>query len=359
MFISRRFCAQAGLLVLLPVLFIACDEPPLDNLATARRSITHARTAGAPKYDSTRFEQARSLFEQGELELARQRGRLAPLRDYSRSDSLLRRAALLADSSQITARRVRDELRLEAQQTDKALHRQLAAWRAALDDSMRLFAAEKHWRKADLALDLASRLVQQQQFEAAMDAFLDVGTALDRLGETVESYTSDGDQKISIWNTWVRETVDHSRRNKTTALVVVKHTHRLYVVTRGRVTTSFACDLGYNAAHQKLFAGDGATPEGKYRITAVRPIGSKYYKALNLDYPSARDRQRFAENQARGVISPDVGIGALIEIHGDGSRGSDWTDGCVALSNKDMDSLIKLVKVGTPVTIVRRAENFP
>lgn len=359
MLTMRSIPVRAGLFLLLPVLLVGCEEAPLSSLDAAREALKKARSAGAPQYDSTRFAQAAQLLKRGELELARQKGRLAPLRDFSTTDSLLHLATLLADSSQIAARRSLDEIRLEAQQTDKALHRQLEAWRSALDNSMRLFAAEKQWRKAELALDLASRLVQQQQFEAAMDAFLDVGKALDRLGETVESYASDGDQKISFWNAWVKETVEESRRSKTVALIVVKNSHRLYVVKGGKVLTSFACDLGYNAAHQKLFAGDGATPEGKYRITAVRPKGSKYYKALNLDYPNARDRHRFAENQSRGVISPDVGIGALIEIHGDGSRGNDWTDGCVALSNDDMDSLMTMVKNGTPVTIVRRVEVFP
>ena len=337
----------------------ACDEPPHGTLTQARESLSRARSADAQHYDSTRFGLARTALEQGELEMSRQNGRLVPLRNYAAADSLFRRATILADSSTLIARQSLDELRLEAQQTDQALRRQLSAWRTALDKSMRLFAAEKHWRRAELALDMASRLVQQQEYEAAMDAFLDVGTALDKLSSIVDSYSSDGDQKISIWNTWVSETVANSRKNGKTALVVVKASHKLYVVTNGKVVTTFACELGYNAAHQKLFAGDGATPEGRYHVTAVRHKGSKYYKALNLDYPNARDRHRFAENQSRGVISPDVGIGAFIEIHGDGGRASDWTDGCVALSNKDMDKLMSQVSVGTPVTIVRRVEAWP
>jgi len=49
---------------------------------------------------------------------------------------------------------------------------------------------------------------------------------------------------------------------------------------------------------------------------------------------------------------PRRGIGNLIEIHGDGGKGINWTDGCVALTNSDMDKLYGLVGVGTPVTIV-------
>jgi L,D-peptidoglycan transpeptidase YkuD (ErfK/YbiS/YcfS/YnhG family) len=47
-----------------------------------------------------------------------------------------------------------------------------------------------------------------------------------------------------------------------------------------------------------------------------------------------------------------AGVGSLIEIHGDGGQGRDWTDGCVALSNSDMDRVFARARVGTPVTIV-------
>ena len=53
-----------------------------------------------------------------------------------------------------------------------------------------------------------------------------------------------------------------------------------------------------------------------------------------------------------GRLPRGAGIGSLIEIHGDGGRGEDWTSGCVALENHDMDRLFARVSVGTPVTII-------
>ena len=61
---------------------------------------------------------------------------------------------------------------------------------------------------------------------------------------------------------------------------------------------------------------------------------------------------RFALGKVRGIIPTRVGIGNLIEIHGEGGEGRDWTDGCVALANPDMDRVFALTEVGTPVTIV-------
>ena len=99
-----------------------------------------------------------------------------------------------------------------------------------------------------------------------------------------------------------------------------------------------------------------ASPEGRYRITHELQR-SRYYKALRLDYPNDEDRSRYREARRRGLVK--ASIGGLIEIHGEGGRGEDWTMGCVALANSDMDHLMRQVGVGTPVTIVRRAENWP
>jgi murein L,D-transpeptidase YafK len=79
---------------------------------------------------------------------------------------------------------------------------------------------------------------------------------------------------------------------------------------------------------------------------------SRYHRALLLDYPNAADRERFAAAKRRGEIPRGAGIGGLIEIHGEGGRGQNWTEGCVALSNRDMDDLFRRVGTGTRVTIV-------
>jgi murein L,D-transpeptidase YafK len=91
----------------------------------------------------------------------------------------------------------------------------------------------------------------------------------------------------------------------------------------------------------------------------VRYTGSRYYKALMLNYPNDDDRRRFRKQVLSGALSPRSRIGGLIEIHGHGGRGTDWTDGCVALTNEDMDQLMLSASMGMDVTIVRRADEWP
>ena len=110
--------------------------------------------------------------------------------------------------------------------------------------------------------------------------------------------------------------------------------------------------MGPNWIGTKKYRGDKATPEGKYHVTKKKSRRqTKYYKALLINYPNDDDKVRYDANIKNGSI-PKRGIGDLIEIHGDGGRGINWTDGCVALTNSDMDRLYELVSTGTPVTIV-------
>lgn len=165
----------------------------------------------------------------------------------------------------------------------------------------------------------------------------------------------DDPEAIALWRRWVEETVAQSRRTRGKALVVDKLARRLEVYAGGKPVARFEIELGANGLAQKVHAGDRATPEGRYRVTAVKSgRQTQYYRALLLDYPNEADRRRHRDAVRAGRVPAGAGAGSLIEIHGDGGRGQDWTDGCVALTNDDMDRLFAHVRVGTPVTIVGR-----
>ncbi len=137
------------------------------------------------------------------------------------------------------------------------------------------------------------------------------------------------------------------------AILVLKEKNRLVLLQGGREVRVYPADIGSNALGRKLRAGDGATPEGRYRVVAKKGRGrSQYHKALLLDYPNEDDRRRTAEARRRGAVPAGSTPGRLIEIHGEGGRGTNWTDGCVAVSNADMDELFAKAEVGSRVTIV-------
>jgi murein L,D-transpeptidase YafK len=158
---------------------------------------------------------------------------------------------------------------------------------------------------------------------------------------------------VARWRRWIDDTVAWSRREGRVAIVVVKESHRLTLYHRGQPVATYNVDLGFNWTADKLYEGDGGTPEGRYRVVArLGKAASIYHKALLLDYPNADDRAEFSRARRDGVVPARARIGGLIEIHGGGGRDQDWTEGCVALANDDMDRVFERAGVGTPVTIV-------
>lgn len=129
------------------------------------------------------------------------------------------------------------------------------------------------------------------------------------------------------------------------------------ILKGGKEIKSFTAEFGKNWIGDKNYSGDKATPEGVYKILDKKSNGrTKYYKALLIDYPNGEDRERFQRMVRSGEISKRTKIGGLIEIHGDGGRGAHWTEGCIALTNKEMDVIYSHVSINTPVIIVGSRE---
>jgi L,D-peptidoglycan transpeptidase YkuD (ErfK/YbiS/YcfS/YnhG family) len=190
-----------------------------------------------------------------------------------------------------------------------------------------------------------------QALLCAQDSIKESGLAHRRSRQALARY--DDPRHLELWRSWIRQAIETSRMTGGTSFVVVKERHLLQVYKAGRLVRATPVDLGANSINQKSHAGDRTTPEGLYRITKKKGYGqSKYGLALLLDYPNAEDRRRFSEAKARGQITKRTGIGGLIEIHGEGGRGVDWTDGCIAPDNRDMEVLFREGGVGTMVAIV-------
>jgi L,D-peptidoglycan transpeptidase YkuD (ErfK/YbiS/YcfS/YnhG family) len=339
--------------------FLPGPQPPTVSFEKAKMALNKATAAGALRHAETSYRSAEALMRTGWMEMARQDGRLPLFRNYKAADSLLNLAAETALRADRQARQNVSQLDSLARSQYAELKSELSAWREALNGSLAKFKAENHLSSAQLSLETAELLIREGEYQEAGEAVVKGRESLGQLAEMLTQYANDEVQKIEIWRRWVQETLAESSKSGTYSIIVDKSAHKTYLVKSGKLIKTYDCELGYNSSHNKLFSGDGATPEGKYRITVVKPRGSRYYKALLLDYPNPSDKKRFKENMEKGIISSRSHIGGLIEIHGDGGKGSDWTEGCVALINSDMDHLMKYVTVGTSVTIVRRSDQWP
>jgi L,D-peptidoglycan transpeptidase YkuD (ErfK/YbiS/YcfS/YnhG family) len=339
---------------------VGCQDPPVARLQGAKFALEAAQNAGALTHSEPRFRAAEQLMQAGWLEMARQNGRFKPFRDYTVADSVLALATQMARRAEEEAATHARALEDQARSEYGLLQEELGAYRQALDGSLTMLHAERYWSQASLALRTGRHLIASREFTAATSKLGEGRRALVKLDQVLSQQLADEAQYVPMWRRWVQETLSDSRRTGAHAVIVDKSDHKLYLVRGGRLVETYRCDLGYNSARQKVFAGDGATPEGRYRVTAVKTNGrSKYYKALPLSYPNDEDRRRHQQYKRRGLISSSARIGGNIEIHGHGGRNEDWTEGCVALADRDMDQLLKYAGVGTPVTIVRRSDQWP
>ncbi len=134
-------------------------------------------------------------------------------------------------------------------------------------------------------------------------------------------------------------------------IVIHKMDRRMELIRDGRPIRTYRIDLGWQTLGHKQHEGDGRTPEGVYRIEG-RNAQSGFHRALKISYPNAEDRARA---QARGE-SP----GGLIMIHGQpnnprsyarAQKKRDWTEGCIAVSNEEVEEIWAMVADGTEIEL--------
>jgi murein L,D-transpeptidase YafK len=136
-----------------------------------------------------------------------------------------------------------------------------------------------------------------------------------------------------------------------TMIVVDKKARKLMLLHDTNVLKTYDVSLGRAAGGSKQQEGDGRTPEGRYVIDAKNQ-SSRFHLALHVSYPDAADRDR----ARRLGVSPggDImvhglrnGLGWLGGLH----RAVDWTDGCIAVTDSQVEEIWSLVAVGTPIEI--------
>ncbi len=159
--------------------------------------------------------------------------------------------------------------------------------------------------------------------------------------------------RISRWQRMAKDTIAWSRIHRTSAIVINKADRVLTLYRNGQKVLSYPVRLGLNGIREKQYQGDGATPEGRYRINSKGGQGqTQFYRALVLDYPNEDDRRRYQLGRKTGQIPASRAIGGQIEIHGVENELMAQTLGCVMLDNPQMALLYDRVAKGTPVTIV-------
>ena len=134
-------------------------------------------------------------------------------------------------------------------------------------------------------------------------------------------------------------------------IVIEKRTRRLLLMNGGEVIAAYPVKLGLSPVGHKQYEGDYRTPEGSYFLSRRNPR-SEYFLSLEVSYPNEQDRER----ARKAGLRP----GGLIMIHGQPNvrtrppeyyANTDWTNGCIAVSNSDMIDIWQRTRLGMPIEI--------
>jgi hypothetical protein len=345
-----------GLLaVSITILFTVRRDPePTGLLLAAERYVNLAREAAADQEAESTFASATRALAEARSAMMKQYGLPAFLRDYGTT-----RTKIL-EAQRLTSQAI-DEARTAVSERESRLSQDIASVRREVDEVRDLLMnlPPRYHRALRFVVSAESRLASAARARTpaeTRDAVASVQTARGEVTfalQNVRGLLLGFLERRPEWVEDLNETLAWTRRNDSTALVVDKLNHRVHIVRDGRSVRSYPAEFGPAWLDKKTVEGDRATPEGRYKIVRKKGPGqTRYYKALLLNYPNDEDSRQFQRLKRAGALSRRARAGGLIEVHGNGGKGEDWTFGCVSLHDSHMDEVFRQLSVGSPVTIV-------
>jgi murein L,D-transpeptidase YafK len=153
---------------------------------------------------------------------------------------------------------------------------------------------------------------------------------------------------VGIAASWAASPSDRGHPDQ---ILILKSARTLTLMSEGKILKTYKVALGAQPVGAKDRQGDHKTPEGKYFVDAKKNP-SRFYLALHLSYPNEADKEKARKLGANPGGDVEIhGLGKAYGYVGSAHRLRDWTDGCVAVTNEEIEEIFRLVPVGTPVEI--------
>lgn len=346
--------AIAGFISLMILLLIRITpDPPVAVMENARIKLSQAGSKRADTYSKKIYNEAKVLYDSAMVNWQRENKKFLYVRNYERvamfAELSAKKSALAADNSISSTTRLK-----------KSIIQKIDTLDIVVGDLNRFFSdypleAEIRSRisKGKMLLEEARIAYKKGEYLQSNRKLTDSEYLLISCYENATNHLKNYFNSYPMWQKWVKATIKESAKNGDYSIIIDKFSRKCFIYLGGTKKYEFQAELGANWVGDKKVKGDKATPEGMYKITKKIEGGrTKYYKALLLDYPNEEDKRSFRAEVENGILPATAKIGGLIEIHGNGGKGINWTEGCIALTDKEIDLVYRNVKVGTPVTIV-------
>lgn len=342
----------AVLLSLTAGLVLRMPAAPMPELKLAREKLVEAQKSEADIYTPKLYKEAQQSYDSAMIYWSVQNERFFLNRQYTQVKEQVDKAIQKADEASAKAHELKEKTNSFLVRGMMSLNQKIAVY-------------ERVYKKMPLPAVVADAHNQGKLKLAECRVAYEAGRLTearknyDIAEDLIESSVKRAERLLSHWFVnypqWKKngeEAVRLSRGGKK-VILVDKYAHRCVVYQNGQAIKTFEAELGINWMGDKRLKGDKATPEGIYRVTQKKDRQhTRFHRALLINYPNDEDKRRIAAEKKNGTLARLALPGGLIEIHGHGGKGVNWTDGCVALKNEDMEILFRLVEVGTPVVIV-------
>jgi hypothetical protein len=338
---------------------ILSNKAPQSEVMEAGKMLAEAQRERSPGYAASAFQEAVTYYDSAMVEWNRQNDRMILLRDYRTVSGFAQKSMKSSEEAIRIARRTisntEDALGIRLEQSGDKIRN--------FDKNFGRFPMDKEHRerfaRCKLLYSESLQAYKNKNYTLCVSRLDSVEAVMNDMSALYRAKLEKYFEDYPKWEVMVEQSIAYSKKHQTHVLVVDKMARELVIYKNGRVLKQYPVELGANWVGDKMQQGDKSTPEGLYRILDKKQNGqTRYYKAFLLDYPNVEDKKRFSLNKKNGVIHPDARIGNLIEIHGSGGRGIDWTDGCIALRDSDMNELYALCPVDTRITIVGSTKSF-
>lgn len=335
------------------ILALTINKPPVTEVKSYLNIISKAKSSNADLYSPEYYNAAEKKYQLALKEWKLQNNKFFFFRNYSKVKEYILVATLKAQEATVSSGSNKDSMKM------KYLH-EVELLKKKLDNYHDLFIrlplkvnVRKNYEFGKLKLEEGLNSYGKGDYIKAFKKLNEGKAKISSADVEVNKSLKDYFNNFPKWRSWIDQTINRSAQSNSYAFIVDKIQHKGYLYYKGRQVKVYDIELGRNWIGDKEYAGDNATPEGIYRVTGKKGAGgSRYYKALMINYPNEEDRAQFNEKKRKGILTRSSRLGGLIEVHGDGGKQSDWTSGCVALRNENMDELFSRMSAGSPVTIV-------
>ncbi|MEI8115059.1 MAG: L,D-transpeptidase family protein [Bacteroidia bacterium] len=334
------------------IIIVSQKELPTNDLKLAREALSAAKEADANIYAEKVYKESNQMYDSAMGNWSRENTKFILFRNYDRVIGFAKQSKSKAEDAEEKSIELANNLSKDVEAAFINLAKKIELYNKLFKNLPLPKSVFDAHNKSKMFLSESKIAHESGKLKEAEILFkkadIYINHANSAAGKMLRDYFND----YARWNNLANDAIAASRGGNK-VILVDKVAHILYVYQSGKAIRSYDAEFGSNWMAHKERAGDRATPEGNYHVTNEKSSGnSAYHKALLIDYPNAEDRRMFAMNKKSGMISKRTGIGNLIEIHGNGGKGFDWTSGCVGLRDRDIDDLCHLVGTGTRVTIV-------